>query len=195
MNKNAQVEREIPGWIIALILLVVIAGVIMLFFGPLKGYISQLSDDMSKTVTSCTLKAKLPDNGASFCKYVSVDFGAGTEYVNCVDSRVAAKLDSATAGKYSCANDYTSACKTVVISGGSNVTINGALVNCTEQVTCPNLNGLTATLKSGVNSVNAVKSGYTCSDSTKNRLVVVSVGVNAVAPNNIPYCCVDPSVV
>jgi hypothetical protein len=187
MNKKAEDEKSaIGGWVLIILLIVIVAGAMWAFFGPLKGYFNQLSDDLSKTVTSCTLKAKLPDNGASFCKYVSVDFGAGTEYVNCVDSRVTAKLDSATAGAHSCTTDYPTVCKTVVISGGNQTTINGVSVDCAEQVTCANLNGINATTtKIGLTT----KGDYSCSDSTKNRLVALG----SAATSTISYCCVDPN--
>ncbi|MEI6850026.1 MAG: hypothetical protein WCK29_03230 [archaeon] len=187
MNKRA--ESESGGTMIALLILVVflvlvVAG-LMNFFGPFKGYIHSFTDDTTKIVNTCGIKAKYPTS-ASFCKYEPANLGAGTEYVNCADERIANKSDADTRGKYSCPKDYASVCNTVVISGGNETTIDGESVACSELVTCANLNGRYATLTPGADATK--KSSYTCSDSTKNRLVAVS----AVAPQT-PYCCVDPN--
>lgn len=165
MNKKGETEQSaISGWVIGLILLIVVIGVIMLFFGPLKGYFSTLNDDLSKTVTTCnTVKSKLPDNGASYCRYESVSLTGKDEYINCVDDRITSKLDTENKNRFTCGNEsILEVCKTILLAGKTSAVINGNSINCldTNQVpgmSCAYLNGVkildAATCASGTKSV------------------------------------------
>ena len=152
MNKKGAEDGSgtIPKWLLAFVFLLIAAGIIYGFSTPIKNYINSFSDQTSEKVITCNAKASLPDNGAGYCAYEEVTLSGKTEYINCIDSRITSRLNVENQNRFTCDSNIEykkELCKTVILTGVSNVVVNGESLSCldatkVEGMSCSYLNGI-----------------------------------------------------